>query len=188
MCCIMPRVEYVADTCIFARFVEKGEQVLVYSMKMGATDDVAMILPIPVARNSGEKAVTFISLEKYPDFFKDMRKGFRQLLRGKGGGGGFGAPPPNPKRNQSGPSILSIRWPSAFRLSIEVGCTFRPSIFTMERYTTKKNSIIRFSAKSRREITAVSPTVLNQNNSPVRSWMSRSARESSMPTSMSIAS
>jgi hypothetical protein len=97
MCCIMPRVEYVSDTSIFARFIEKGEQILVYSMKVGAKEDIAMILPIPVARNSGEKAVSFINLEKYPDFFKDMRKGFRQISRGKGGGGGFGAPPPKPK-------------------------------------------------------------------------------------------
>ncbi len=94
MCCIMPRVEYVSDTSIFARFIEKGEQILVYSMKVGAQEDIAMILPIPVARNSGEKAVSFINLEKYPDFFKDMSKGFITKLRGKGGGGGFGGPPP----------------------------------------------------------------------------------------------
>jgi hypothetical protein len=45
-------------------------------MTMSAKEDLAMILPLPTPKNSKEDAVRFINLEKYPDFFKDMRAGF----------------------------------------------------------------------------------------------------------------
>jgi hypothetical protein len=75
MCCFSDRVEYVADTNIFARPSRAG-QYLVYSMTFKAGSDLAMILPIPTPKASKEEAVTFINLEKYADFFADMRAGF----------------------------------------------------------------------------------------------------------------
>jgi hypothetical protein len=45
-------------------------------MKMKADQALAMILPIPVRPGAGEDDVKFISLKEYPDFFRDMRKGF----------------------------------------------------------------------------------------------------------------
>lgn len=68
-------VDKVSATNIFARF-ENGRQVLVYGMDIQTRTDVAMILPLPVHRESGEEAVRFISLQGYPYFFRDMKTGF----------------------------------------------------------------------------------------------------------------
>jgi hypothetical protein len=76
MCCFSGRVEKVADTKIFARASEKGRQFLVYSMKFKADEAVAMILPLPVPEKTKEDAVKFINLEKYEEFFSDLRDGF----------------------------------------------------------------------------------------------------------------
>lgn len=75
MCCFSRPVEIVADTNIFARAAD-SRQFLVYSMKFKAGEDLAMILPIPTPRGSAEDAVKFISLEKYAEFFDDLKKGF----------------------------------------------------------------------------------------------------------------
>jgi hypothetical protein len=86
MCCFSRPVDYVAGTSIFAR-PSKAGQYLVYSMTLKAGSDLAMILPIPTPKASKEDAVTFINLEKYPDFFDDLRAGFpepRPLSRAKG--------------------------------------------------------------------------------------------------------
>jgi hypothetical protein len=88
MCCFSREVERVADTNIFARPGKGGGQYLVYSMTIKAGEDLAMILPIPTPKASKEDAVTFINLEKYPDFFADMKAGFpvppRPASRAKG--------------------------------------------------------------------------------------------------------
>jgi hypothetical protein len=83
MCCFSKAVEKVADTSIFARAGKDGRQFLVYSMYLSAKDELAMILPLPVPKDSKEDAVKFINLEKYPDFFDDLRTGFPEP-RGKG--------------------------------------------------------------------------------------------------------
>jgi hypothetical protein len=76
MCCFSGPVERVADTSIFARSVENGRQLLVYSMTVATKQDVAMILPLPVPPNPAEDAVRFIDLKEYPDFFHDLKLGF----------------------------------------------------------------------------------------------------------------
>lgn len=76
MCCFSGAVERVAGTEIFARLKDAENQFVVYSMTLASKSEVAMILPIPVKAGSGEDAVNFISLEKYPDFFVDMTLGF----------------------------------------------------------------------------------------------------------------
>jgi hypothetical protein len=76
MCCFSGRIRFVRATKIFARSLPENQQALVYSMMLDTPDDVAMILPIPVAEGSGEKAVKFVALEKYPDFFEDLGKCF----------------------------------------------------------------------------------------------------------------
>ncbi len=76
MCCFSRPVQRVADTSIFARASKDGKQFLVYSMLLAAREDLAMILPIPTPRGAAEDAVRFISLEGYPEFFKDMEKPF----------------------------------------------------------------------------------------------------------------
>ncbi|QSQ24487.1 hypothetical protein JY651_05915 [Pyxidicoccus parkwayensis] len=76
MCCFSKSVEEVFDTNIFARDAQGAEQFLVYSMQFAAAEDLAMVLPLPVPPGSSEDAVHFISLEQYPDFFTDLKKGF----------------------------------------------------------------------------------------------------------------
>src|SRR5437762_6143008 len=76
MCCFSRPVDRVANTNIFARSGKEGRQFLVYSMTLSAKEDLAMILPIPVPKDSKDDAVHFINLEKYPNFFADMLKGF----------------------------------------------------------------------------------------------------------------
>src|SRR5262245_60267255 len=76
MCCFSRPVRFVADTNILAPASKEGRQYLVYSMRIDAAEDLAMILPIPVPSGSAENAVKFINLEKYPEFFVHMRRGF----------------------------------------------------------------------------------------------------------------
>jgi len=100
MCCFTGHVESVSDTSIFARFAAKDEQFLVYSMKMKASQELAMVLPIPVPRGTKEDAVKFINLEGYPGFFKDMRKGFPtppDNRDSKAAGRGFSGAKPEPQ-------------------------------------------------------------------------------------------
>lgn len=66
----------MTETRIFGRFIAKDRQVLAYQMRLDAPEEVAMILPLPVVQPAGEKAVEFINLEKYEDFFKDLHRGF----------------------------------------------------------------------------------------------------------------
>lgn len=71
MCCFSGVVSHVAETQIFAR--PSGDaQILVYSMKILAAQEVAMILPLPVPPQSPENAVRFINMEAYPEFFQDL--------------------------------------------------------------------------------------------------------------------
>lgn len=76
MCCFSRPIDSVHTTRIFARSQPDGRQFIVYSMSISAKEDVAMVLPIPVVPGSGEKAVQFIALDKYPTIFSDMAKGF----------------------------------------------------------------------------------------------------------------
>ena len=95
MCCFSKKVDVVADTNIFARDSKDGRQFLVYSMMFKSGEDLAMILPIPTPKDSAEDAVKFINLEKYENFFDDLRRGFPmpKVDRGpkeKNGAGGLG--------------------------------------------------------------------------------------------------
>lgn len=115
MCCFSGKVDVVADTNIFARASKGGRQFLVYSMRFKAADDLAMILPIPTPKNSAEDAVKFISLEKYPHFFDDLRAGF-----------------PVPKSKKDGPPDRGAKDPPKAALPVvEVGnfvASFVPAI------------------------------------------------------------
>lgn len=84
--CIFSRHADVSKTNIFARSGKDGRQFLVYSMTVKAAEELAMILPIPVPKDSKEDAVKFLSLEKYPEFFDEMRKGWPEpVTLGRGG-------------------------------------------------------------------------------------------------------
>jgi hypothetical protein len=88
MCCFSGNVTFVRGTRIFARITEVGRQAIVYQMQFGAKQDLAMILPLPVAKGADEKAVKFIDLSGYGNFFGDLRSGFpfpKGVGRGSGG-------------------------------------------------------------------------------------------------------
>ena len=87
MCCFSRPVEHVGQTQIFARTTAKGRQLIVYSMQIDAKEDLAMILPIPVPEKTADDAVKFIDLEKYPELFGDLNRGF-PVTKGEGFGGG----------------------------------------------------------------------------------------------------
>lgn len=75
MCIFSGDISTVSSTHIFAR--GDGEsQHLVYQMTYAASDELAMVLPLPVMLPSTDHAVQFISLEAYPHFFADMHRGF----------------------------------------------------------------------------------------------------------------
>jgi hypothetical protein len=76
MCCFSGPVEHVGGTHIFARASLDGRQFIAYQMAYESKSPVAMILPIPVTKGSGEKAVRFINLEKFPNFFDYLSSHF----------------------------------------------------------------------------------------------------------------
>jgi hypothetical protein len=76
MCCFSRPVKHVGSTRIFARFLDGVDQCLVYEMKIRADEELAMILPIPVARGTGEDGVKFIDLSGYREFFDDLEKAY----------------------------------------------------------------------------------------------------------------
>ncbi len=89
MCLFSQPVSLVCGTQIFARVIGGAppRQILVYEMEFSAAGDLAMLLPLPTPKASAEDAVHFVSLEDYPQFFKDMKKGFpepqmRSIARG----------------------------------------------------------------------------------------------------------
>jgi hypothetical protein len=69
MCCFSGNVKSVSNTRIYARSEADGRQSVVYGMHLESSNDVAMVLPIPVLPGSGEAAVHFIDLHDCPDFF-----------------------------------------------------------------------------------------------------------------------
>ncbi len=76
MCCFSGPVKSVSATNIFARMESGERQLLVYRMSLETDKAVAMVLPLPVAKGSTEKALRFINLQKYPNFFDDLEVGF----------------------------------------------------------------------------------------------------------------
>jgi hypothetical protein len=83
MCCFSRPVIAVNGTNIFARATSSERQALVYSMLLRTREELAMILPIPVRPHSGENAVRFINLKRYPNFFQDLERAFINDLGSK---------------------------------------------------------------------------------------------------------
>jgi hypothetical protein len=69
MCCFSGRVERVENTRIFARRVDDRTQALAYAMSVSATEDLAMVLPLPTDPAAGEDAVRFVDLSAAPELF-----------------------------------------------------------------------------------------------------------------------
>ena len=78
MCCFSRPVQSVSRTRIFCRFTEVDLQAVVYAMTIEAAEDLAMVLPLPVAPARRQDAVTFVNLEGYPRFFDHLHNAFPQ--------------------------------------------------------------------------------------------------------------
>lgn len=76
MCMFSGRVKEVSSTHIFAREGEGKSQYIVYAMHVVAHQKLAMILPVPTDQAMGEKALRFINLQAYPEFFNALDLGF----------------------------------------------------------------------------------------------------------------
>ena len=99
MCCFSGKITLVRATKIFARALPDKRQALVYSMHLDTPEDVAMILPIPVAEGTGEDAVKFHAFDGYPQFFTHLDSLFPRIRVRQSGApalGAFGASPPPP--------------------------------------------------------------------------------------------
>lgn len=83
MCCFSKSAE-VSNTNIFARAGKDGRQFLVYAMTVKAAEELAMILPLPTPKASKEDAVKFLALDKYEEFFADLRKGWPEPKPSRG--------------------------------------------------------------------------------------------------------
>jgi hypothetical protein len=79
MCCFAGHVSGVSGTDIFARVTDDREYI-VYQMTFTAEDQTAMILPVPVAPGATEAAVTFVALDDYPEFFRDLEAEFKRIV------------------------------------------------------------------------------------------------------------
>jgi hypothetical protein len=94
MCCFTGIVESVSSTQIFARPAEGGRQYVVYHMHYKAAEPLAMVLPIPTPADAADDAVKFIDLEKYDNFFADLRNGFPMPKAARGPLPKSAPPPP----------------------------------------------------------------------------------------------
>ena len=84
--CICSKTATLSNTNIFARAGKDARQFLVYSMVIKADEECALILPIPTPKASKEDAVKFIALDKYEDFFDELRKAWPEPKPGRGPG------------------------------------------------------------------------------------------------------
>lgn len=75
MCCFTDIVQAVSGTRIYAR-LRGAQQVLVYQMTYAAANELAMVLPLPVAHGTDEDAVRFIDLEGCETLFDDLAAAF----------------------------------------------------------------------------------------------------------------
>ena len=89
MCIFSQSVDEVGSTRIFVSDLGHGVHATAYQMAFRATRPVAMILPVPVLKGSGEKALTFVDLGGYEGFFDDLSRCF-PVPRGLGRDHGYG--------------------------------------------------------------------------------------------------
>ncbi len=83
MCCFSSPPRRVASTSILSR-VDGDRQFIAYEMQFSASEELAMILPIPVVPGCPEDSINFISLEDYKTLFSDLHSWFNPRPKGRG--------------------------------------------------------------------------------------------------------
>lgn len=76
MCMFSQEVEHVGSTRIFVADTGHGVHATAYQMAFSAPEPVAMILPVPVLKGTGDDAITFVDLGGYDSFFDDLARCF----------------------------------------------------------------------------------------------------------------
>lgn len=89
MCIFSGRVDHVGETRIFVADLGHGVHAVAYQMRVLAPEPVAMILPVPVLKGTGDEALAFVDLGGYDGFFDDLARCFPRP-RSAGRGGGYG--------------------------------------------------------------------------------------------------
>src|SRR3954471_23826674 len=91
MCIFSQPVDHVGSTRIFVSDLGHDVHGTAYQMAFRAPEPVAMILPVPVLKGTGDDALAFIDLGGYPKFFDDLDRCFpTPPSLGKWRGGGYG--------------------------------------------------------------------------------------------------
>lgn len=92
---LFQRPVHVSATNILARMLAPGVQGLAYSMNLETTQEIAMVLPLPVVPGGGEEAVAFVDLAAHPGLFGELAALFEvpQPSRAKGGMKALGLAP-----------------------------------------------------------------------------------------------
>ncbi len=97
MCIFSQRIDHVGSTRIFVADLGNGVHATAYQMAFRAPEPVAMILPVPVLKGSGDEALAFVDLGGYDGFFKDLARCFPRP-RGKRFGCGYGVAQASPAK------------------------------------------------------------------------------------------
>jgi hypothetical protein len=83
MCVFSRPVAGVSATSIFARS-DGDRQALAYQMRLSSAEDVAMVLPLPIALGHGTNAVEFVDLFEAPRLFGELSLCFWKPTRSLG--------------------------------------------------------------------------------------------------------
>lgn len=86
MCMFSQPIVHVGSTRILVTALSDSVHATVYRMSYEASAAVAMILPVPVLKGTGDDAITFVDLSDCRDFFPQLDLCF-PLSRGRGSGG-----------------------------------------------------------------------------------------------------
>jgi hypothetical protein len=76
MCNFSKKVDHVGSTRIFVADTGHGVHATAYQMAFSAPEPVAMILPVPVLKGTGDEALAFVDLGGYDGFFDDLARCF----------------------------------------------------------------------------------------------------------------
>jgi hypothetical protein len=88
MCIFSQQVVHVGSTRIFVADTGHGIHATAYQMSVKASSPVAMILPVPVLKGTGDEALTFVDLSGHDRFFDELFGCFpRPRSAGRGGYG-----------------------------------------------------------------------------------------------------
>ena len=87
MCMFSQPIGHVGSTRILVTALGDSVHATVYRMSYEAPEAVAMILPVPVLKGTGDDAITFVDLSDCRDFFPQLDLCFPPPPRGRGDGG-----------------------------------------------------------------------------------------------------